>query len=275
MKTAPPNGYALILGVSSGFGSATAIELAKAGYHIIGVHFDRAATMKYAEETKATIEQQGVKALFFNVNAADADRRKEVLDAVRKEFDANPGSTVKVLLHSLAFGSLKPFIANTPEDALSQKQIEMTLDVMANSLIYWIQDLIFGKFMGNSGRIFAMTSGGSQRVLPTYGAVSAAKTALESYIRQLALELAPYKITANSIRAGVTDTAALRKIPGNDVLIDNATMRNPYHTLTTPQKVAEFITLMTNSGAAWVNGDVINVDGGENSVDVTWWKSES
>jgi NAD(P)-dependent dehydrogenase (short-subunit alcohol dehydrogenase family) len=272
MKTAPTNAFAVILGVSSGFGGATAIELAKAGYHIIGVHLDRAATMPIAEETKANVEKQGVKALFFNVNAADADKRREVLSAVRAEFDKLEKPSVRLLMHSLAFGSLKPFIAATPEETLTQKQVEMTLDVMANSLIYWAQDLVMGGFMNQGGRIVAMTSGGSMRVLPTYGAVSAAKAALESYIRQLALELAPYNITANSIRAGVTDTAALRKIPGNDILIDNATMRNPYHRLTTPEAVARFITLLSHDYASWVNGDVLNVDGGENSVDITWWK---
>jgi enoyl-[acyl-carrier-protein] reductase (NADH) len=119
-----------------------------------------------------------------------------------------------------------------------------------------------------------MTSGGGSRVLPMYGGVSAAKAALESYIRQLALELAPWGITANAILAGVTDTAALRKIPGNDVLMDNATMRNPSHRLTTPDDVAKIITLLTHENANWINGDVIRADGGENSVDVTWWKRE-
>ncbi len=275
MKTAPKNAFAVILGVSSGFGGATAIELAKAGFHIIGVHLDRAATMHIAEETKAAIEKEGVKALFFNVNAADEGKRGDVLAAVREEFNKLEGATVKVLMHSLAFGSLKPFIAEKREDTLTQKQIEMTLDVMANSLIYWTQDLVFGNFMTDGGRVFAMTSGGSSRVLPTYGAVSAAKSSLESYIRQLALELAPYRITANSIRAGVTNTAALRKIPGNEVLMDNATMRNPYHRLTTPEDVAKFIALMTHENASWANGDIMNVDGGENSVDVTWWSKDA
>jgi enoyl-[acyl-carrier protein] reductase III len=235
------------------------------------VHLDRAATLPIAEATKAAIEKEGVKALFFNVNAADADRRKEVLEAVRKEFAGLEKPSVQVLMHSLAFGSLKNFISDKPEDALTQKQIEMTLDVMANSLIYWTQEVIWAGLMNQGGRVFAMTSGGSARVLPTYGAVSAAKAALESYIRQLALELAPYNVTANSIRAGVTDTAALRKIPGNDVLIGNATMRNPYHRLTTPENVAKFITLICQDGGFWLNGDVVNVDGGENSIDVTWW----
>jgi enoyl-[acyl-carrier protein] reductase III len=274
LTIAPPNSYALILGVSSGFGGTTAIELAKAGYNIVGVHLDRAATMHIANETKAAIEATGAKALFFNVNAADEVRRKEVIDGINAEFASVTGEKpyIKVLMHSLAFGSLKQLVNEDPAEMLTQKQIEMTLDVMANSLVYWTQDVLKANLFGRGGRIFAMTSGGGSRVLPMYGGVSAAKAALESYIRQLALELAPWGITANSILAGVTDTAALRKIPGNEVLMDNATMRNPSHRLTTPHDVAKLITLLTHENAQWLNGDIIRADGGENSVDVTWWK---
>ena len=45
-------------------------------------------------------------------------------------------------MHSLAFGSLLPLIADDPKAAISRKQLEMTLDVMANSLVYWTQDLV-------------------------------------------------------------------------------------------------------------------------------------
>lgn len=120
--------------------------------------------------------------------------------------------------------------------------------------------------MQHGGRIFAMTSSGGARVWPNYGPVSAAKAALESHIRQLALELAPQGITANSIRAGVTDTPALRKIPGNDKMVAVAQERNPSGRLTTPEDVAKFMALMTDARAQWVTGNVIGVDGGEDIV---------
>jgi len=117
--------------------------------------------------------------------------------------------------------------------------------------------------MGNGGRIFAMTSSGSTRVFATYGAVSAAKAALESHCRQLALELAPHGIAVNALRGGVTDTPALRKIPGNEKLIDIATQRNPHHRLTTPADLGGAIIALCHPGADWITGNVINVDGGE------------
>ncbi|MEN9282142.1 MAG: hypothetical protein RL594_1077 [Bacteroidota bacterium] len=264
--------YALILGVSSGFGRAAALAMAEEGLHIIGVHLDRAAGMQQVEELKNEITARGVRHLFFNVNAADAERRSEVMDAIGAELGAHSGSTVRLMLHSLAFGTLKPFIAENVNDAISQKNLEMTMDVMANSLIYYAQDLVRKGLMAPGGRIVGLTSAGASRVLPMYGAVSAAKAAMEAYCRQLGMELAPFGITANTIRAGVTSTAALSKIPGNDVIVNNAMMRNPYHRLTAPEDVANVLRLLISDHASWINGEVLGVDGGEDAVDLTWWK---
>ncbi len=251
--------WALVLGASSGFGEACSIELAKAGYDIAGVHLDRKAGLKHVAEIKSAIEAAGQRAIYFNVNAADAEKRREVLASLAEDVTST-GGTVALLMHSLAFGTLKPFIA---EDALTQKNMEMTLDVMAHSLVYWAQDLVQQKLMGNGGRILSMTSSGSTRVIPAYGAVSAAKCALESHTRQLAVELAGAGITVNALRGGVTRTPAAEKIPGSDRLFSGAAERNPHRRLTTPEDVARAVVALCTPGTDWITGNVINVDGGE------------
>ena len=260
------NEWALILGASSGFGGATAIELARIGYNIFGIHLDRQATMPLVQEIIKEIKHTGAKSVFYNINAADAIKQSETLDDIQEQFARDPGSTIKVLLHSLAFGSLKPFIAKKSEDALTQAQMEMTLDVMAHSIVYWTQGLVVRGLMKRGGRIFGMTSSGGHSAIPSYGAVSAAKASLESHIRQLAMELGPYGITANAIMAGVTDTPALRKIPGNVGMIDIARHKNPGGRLTTPEDIAKVIGLLSQDGAQWVSGNVIGVDGAEDIV---------
>ena len=261
-----PTEWALILGASSGFGGAAAVELARAGMNIFGVHLDRQATMPQVQHIIRDIKHTGREAVFFNINAADAIKRNETLDEIQERFHGHAGHTVRVLVHSLAFGTLKPFIAKNPEDAITQAQMEMTIDVMANSLVYWTQGLIVRHLMKKGGRIFAMTSSGGHTVIPSYGAVSAAKSALESHVRQLAMELGPLGITANSLMAGVTDTPALRKIPGATRMLEVAKAKNPHGQLTTPEDVAKAIVLLADDGAYWISGNVIGVDGGEDVV---------
>ena len=254
--------WALVLGASSGFGAAVALELARAGMNIFGVHMDRRETMPLANEVKHEIQKLGRKTVFFNGNAADEDKRREIMQRVVEQFAAEPGR-VRVLFHSLAFGSLKPL---TGEGSVFQRQLEMTADVMGHSLVYWVQNLIERSLMESGGRIYAMTSEGSHKAIPQYGPVCAAKAILEAHIRQLALELAPLGITANAILAGVTDTAALKKIPGNEQLMAYAVARNPHHRLTKPADVAKCVGVLVSENTYWMTGNTIRVDGGEGSV---------
>lgn len=258
--------WALILGASSGFGEAVSLELARHGMNVFGVHLDRRSTLPNAERVAAEIRARGAEAHFFNVNAADHEKRRETIDRIEQILAGRERKTIRTFLHSLAFGALKPLIGATPDDSLSVSQIEMTLDVMASSLVYWAQELAWRDLLGRGSRIFAMTSAGDTKCWPGYGAVSAAKAALEAYVRQLTLELAPRGVTANSIRAGVTNTPALRKIPGHELMIDNVLKRNPSGRMTLPADVAEAIALLSLSGAQWVTGNVIGVDGGEEIV---------
>lgn len=257
------NKSALILGASSGFGEASALALAEAGFDIYGVHLDRRAGLERVKEIVAEIEALGRRALFFNVNAADAEKRADVLDRIGEE--TAPGA-VRVLLHSLAFGTLRPLVDRDPKSVITPKQMDMTLDVMSHSLVYWTQGLVSRRLMGEGGRIYAMTSSGGDRVSPFYGPVSAAKASLESHCRQLALELAPLGITCNAIRAGVTDTPALRKIPGHDRMIEIAREINPHGRLTTPADIGRCLVALSRPETAWMTGNVLRVDGGEDVV---------
>lgn len=256
--------WGLILGASSGFGEATALELGRRGMSILGVHLDRKSTLTNVARIAAELDSQGVRSRFFNVNAADHERRREVVSAIAETLA--PAASLTLLMHSLAFGALKPLITPRAEDALSPAQLTMTLDVMAHSLVYWVQDLCARDLLRRGSRVVAMTSAGGARVIPSYGAVSAAKAALESHVRQLAVELAPRGITVNCLRAGVADTPALRRIPGHEVIAEEARRRNPSGRLTEPADVARAIAALCTADTQWTTGCVIGVDGGEDVV---------
>ena len=215
------------------------------------------------------IEAEGVQALYINMNAADDEKRAAALATLNARFDESRAEGRKpyfrIVMHSLAFGSLVPFLADDPKDAVDRKKMEMTQDVMANSLVYWVQDLYRGGFLDRGSKIYAMTSEGTSRVVPSYGVVSGAKAALEAHIRQLAMEFARRDtgIAVNSIRAGVTDTPALRKIPEAARMVEITLARNPHGRLTTTQDVAEAIVSLSETDSDWISGNVIGVDGGE------------
>ena len=255
--------WALILGASSGFGAATARAMARAGMNIFGVHLDTGATLPRAREVIADIQATGHKAVYFNINAADEDRRTRTLDEIRRCLDGESADSIHFMLHSLAFGTLRPLIMNNPKDATTESQMEMTLRVMAHSLVYWTQGLVQRDLLKSGSRVYSLSSAGSMRVMKYYGAVSAAKAALESHTRQLALELGPLGICVNCLQPGVTDTPALRVIPQHEEYLERAAAANPRGRLTTTRDVANTLVALAEPRVTWINGAVIPVDGGE------------
>jgi NAD(P)-dependent dehydrogenase (short-subunit alcohol dehydrogenase family) len=137
---------------------------------------------------------------------------------------------------------------------------------MGNSMLFWVQDLYQANLLQKGSQIFAMTSAGGHRQWKTYGAVSAAKASLESYCRQLAIELSEFGIAVNAIQAGVSDTPALRKIPGYEKMIEKALYINPGNRLTEPDDVAKYIVLLGLTEESWLTGNTISIDGGEDLI---------
>lgn len=251
----------LILGASSGIGRACAQALSRGGWNLFGVYFDSAVNEEQTATLLADLQFGGNTVRFFNRNAENKKARDEIVAGIKDALGDRP---LGLVLHSLAFGSLLPFIRTQPgQDVIQKTQMEMTLSVMAHSLVYWTQDLWEAGLLARGSKIFAMTSGGSVMYSKNYGAVSAAKCALESHAKQLATELAPFGVMVNCVRAGITDTPALRKIPEFEALLQRARDNNPHGRLSTPDDIGEAILGFSRMHASWMTGNVINVDGGE------------
>ena len=250
--------WALILGASSGIGAACAKKLAESGINIYGIYLRKPQSV--IDELESYIKSQNVEVKFHKMNAMNYEKRQEVINNLK-----NLG-TVKTFIHSIAFGTLKPMLSKNDEPSLDAKNIEMTINVMGSSLVYWTQNLYNANLLKKGSQIFSMTSSGGHRQWPSYGAVSMAKSALESASRQLAIELASEEIAVNAIQAGVTDTPALRKIPGSEKMIDYANNHNPSGLLTTPEDIADYVSLLSKSNNSWMTGNIIRIDGGEDIV---------
>lgn len=146
---------------------------------------------------------------------------------------------------------------------IEEEDLSQTIHAMGTSLLGWVQELHRRGMFAEDARVVGLTSEGNEVAWKGYAAVAAAKVALESVSRAIAVEMAPYGLRSNIVQAGVTDTPALRLIPGSAHLKATARRRNPFGRLTTPEDVAKVIHLLALPEAAWINGEVIRVDGGE------------
>ena len=248
--------WALILGASSGIGKECAKRLAKNGVNIYGLYLRK--RKNEIDSLTEELSNFGVKVIYKKANASNDISRKEIIQNLNNEGDIR----IKMFIHSIAFGTLKKMIGDT-ESILDKKNIEMTLDTMCNNLIYWTQDLFNNNLFKKGSQIIAMTSAGGRKNWQSYGAISLAKSAIESACRQLSLEMAPHGVAVNAIQAGVTNTAALRKIPDYESMKKNAIKNNPHQRLTEPSDVADFIELLISYESSWMTGNIIRIDGGE------------
>lgn len=284
------NFWAIILGGSSGIGLGVANKLAREGMNICIVHRDRRSTLPNIEHEFKKIQETGVSFKSFNINALESSGRSEILNEMEQIM---AGGKVKLLLHAISRGNLKGLVdkkeilSNDVDNVndeitnhfkgindlmakyssdlgvLTREDIDLSIYAMGTSLLDWTQGLIHRSMFSSNGRIIGLTSEGNNRIWESYSAIAIAKSALESLIKYLAVELAPYNITANVIQAGITDTSSFRMIPGNELVKSSTIIRNPYKRLTKVEDVANFIYLMSRDEANWVNGAIIPVDGGE------------
>lgn len=254
--------WALILGGSSGFGLATAHKLSTTGMNICIVHRDRRSALPEIEKEFEKIKDRGVQLISLNTNALDENNMDEVLSILQEGL--GDSGKIKLLLHSIAFGNLKALApAGDANLTAGKEDFEFSIRAMGTNIYEWTRKIMDQNMLATDSRIIGLTSEGRQIGWKWYGVVAAAKGALEALIRNMAVELAPFGIRCNVVQAGVTDTPAFRLIPDSEKIKRVTLSRNPFGRLTQPQDVADVIYLLCQPEAAWINGAIICVDGGE------------
>jgi enoyl-[acyl-carrier protein] reductase III len=218
------------------------------------------------KKTTALAKKHEVTIELFNVNALDGGSRKAIIEKFAK--DGYKIGAVRLLLHSIARGNLKPLVQQTgmsagSNETLSVEDIQYTTYAMSTSLLDWSRELLTAGLFQTDGRIVGLTSEGAHKHWDGYAAVSIAKSSLESLSTYMAVELGRFGLKTNLIQAGITETPSLNKIPGSEKLVQIAKERNPLGRITQTKDVADVIYLLCTDEAAWINGSVIHVDGGE------------
>lgn len=250
--------WTVILGGSSGLGLASAKKLAQHGMNICILHRNTRSEMTQIEKEFSEIKGGNISFVSFNTDILNPEKQENVLDEIKNKIGEQ--GRVRCLLHSIAKGNLKAMAGDL---ALTADDLQVTFHAMAVSLYSWTKAIHDRGLFADDARVIAFTSEGSQKAWQYYGAVSAAKAALEAISRNIALEFAPFGIRSNCIMAGVTDTQSFRMIPGSEKIKEYSQQRNPFKRLTQPEDVANVVYLLCKDEARWINGSLIPVNGGE------------
>jgi len=260
------NSWAVILGGSSGFGFAAVEKLVMHGMNIAVLYRETAIAEKSLKEKFLKLsETYKVTIAPFNINALEVLGRNSFIE----QFTAiGKKHSVRLLLHSIARGNLKPLVLRDGDldksnEVLSIEDIRVTTYAMSTSILDWVRSLLKAGLFQPDARIIGLTSEGAHKYWEGYAAVSIAKASLESLTTYMAIELSKYGLKTNLIHAGITETPSLNKIPGSEKLIEIAKQRNPMGRITKPEDVANVIYLLCTDEAYWINGSLIHVDGGE------------
>lgn len=236
----------LVTGGSRGIGRAISLRFAKAKIHLfINFFQNRVAAEKTAEDAASFGTQ---------VHLLQADLKDETqIQGMFKEVHRLYGR-LDVLIHNAASGVLRSIVD------LTAKQWDWVLRTNARSFLLCAREA--ATMIPKGGRIIALSSIGSTRVVPQYGAIGVSKAALEGITRYLAVELAPKGIAVNAISAGAVETDVWSQVPEGQEILEKVRERTPSGRLVMPEEVAEIIFFLAGPHAQMIQGQVIVVDGG-------------
>jgi NAD(P)-dependent dehydrogenase (short-subunit alcohol dehydrogenase family) len=252
--------WAVVLGVSSGTGAAVARSLSRnLECDVFGYH--RGHYQKEADDLAADITSMGRKAEF---HVADAGTHEAAVKGAELLEKAGGKQSVRVFVHSLANASLGRLVSGE-RDWMGPKQVDKTFNSMANSFVYWTQELVRRDLLAPNARLFGLTNTLSDSLVEGCALVAASKAALEVYIKQLAVELGPAGHRVNLLKFSGIVTPALKRVFGDL----GATLSEKGHADLNPagrpctlEEVADFLCLMASPKAAWMNGATIDFTGG-------------
>ena len=246
MKAEEKKYTALITGGTRGIGRAVSIDLAKHFCHTLFINYLQ--NDAEAEVTKSMVEKLDCKVVMIKKNVAFPDEMDKMFD----EIYANTES-LDMFVHCPAINSFKPLINIKPN------QWDITMNVNARSFLYCVQKCL--PVMKN-GKVVAVSSLGSRNYVPNYGSMGPTKSALESIVRYLAVELAGSGIRVNGVRAGFVQTDSITKFPDPEKMLEDVLKRTPAKRIGNVKDVSNVIMFLVSPLSDWIYGQNIIVDGG-------------
>jgi enoyl-[acyl-carrier protein] reductase III len=238
---------ALVTGASRGIGRAIALRLAAAGADVAVNYF---VNREAAEKTAAEIRSRGVRAHVVQADMKDPAQIRRLFDEVGTVFGG-----LDILVSNAASGVFRP------AGELTAKHWDWMMNTHPRAFLLCAQAAV-PLMQGRRGRMVAVSSLGSQRTIPKYAGMGAAKGALESLTRYLAVEYGPRGIAVNAVSGGAVATESWRELAEMETVLDEIGRRTPAGRIAGPEDIAAVVLFLCSPQAEMIRGQVLVVDGG-------------
>jgi enoyl-[acyl-carrier protein] reductase III len=238
---------AFITGGTRGIGRAVTLQLLKEGYKRIYALYLQ--NDQEAEKTKSLVSDRGGECVLIRANLADLNQ----IDDIFKNFIISE-ICLRAFIHCAALNAFKPLSQIKPN------QWDLTMNINTRAFLYLVQQC--RSRMLNGSAIVAISSLGSRKFIPDYGAMGPAKAAMEAVVRYLAAELAADNINVNAVCGGVIQTESIKKFPHYKSWLDDIIARTPAGRIGCPEDIAAAVAFLCRDEARYITGQVLVVDGG-------------
>ncbi|MCG3177217.1 MAG: Enoyl-[acyl-carrier-protein] reductase [NADPH] FabL [Candidatus Omnitrophica bacterium] len=234
-----------ISGGSRGIGRSITLSQARPGT-VLYVNYLR--DEEAAQAVRAEAEAKGAQVTLLRGNVGDPDAVREMFETV------SAGGPLDALVHNAALGVFKPV------SRLRVKDWDLSMDVNAKALLLLAQ-AAHPLMQTSGGSIVALSSLGSHRYTPDYGAIGISKAALENLVRYLAVEYAP-KVRVNAVSGGLVGTDSMRMFPQSAELQKQFVARTPGGRLGTAEDLSSVVGFLLSDASRWIYGQTLIADGG-------------
>lgn len=235
---------AIVTGGSRGIGAAICKRFAEQGANIALLY---AGNTQKAEETKAALQEMGVKAEAYQCNVADAEQVAAVCKQIIKDFG---GADILVNNAGITKDKLVPMMKVPDFDSV--------VDTNLKGAFYMIKQLYPVFMKQKSGKIINISSVSGLMGKPGQTNYSASKAGLIGLTKSVAKELASRNVNCNAIAPGFVATDMTENLSENNALVDHIPMKR----FAQPEDIANLALFLASDQSDYITGEVIRIDGG-------------
>jgi glucose 1-dehydrogenase len=240
---------AFITGANSGIGKGIAERFAAEGAHV-AVNYLPGGTR--ATDAEAQVAAYGVTGIALG---GDVSKRADV-ERMIAEVVAKFGR-IDIAINNAGLEIKKPFVEVTDDEW----NLVLNVNLYGAFLVHQTAAKEMIK-QGQGGKLINISSVHEDIPFPEFTAYCASKGGMRMMMRNVAMELAPYKINVNNIAPGAIATPINQKVLDDPIASKNAISEIPWGRFGTPAEVAAVAVFLASDDSEYVTGSTYYVDGG-------------